>query len=378
METRRSSSPRDDCGAVKIRAASLQEAYRQVRREYGGDAEILCTRSVARRRGLGTDRDRSVEVTVRVDGGAAAELPSPAAATADLLHEVDRIEQLVEIVARRQADLRAAETDLRGIPAAAELLEAGASADTVRHLLARFRAETTAEPEDRTAFLTWLEQALPASNCPWSDFAGCHAFLGQDGCGRTGLVLDAASRLQEEGRRVLVLAVMPAHRGEIRRLQGAAAAGRFDAAVIQQADRLEAVAEQFAGYDTVLVDLPALDTEAMAAGGTLHAWLAANDTFHRHFVLPLDGDVRDLADLAPVARAWNCDWSAATRTDASRRWGKLLDLDRSFGLPWSLHRGRRHLDVAASRWLLDRILGSPMDGFEAATADSWVTGEGAE
>jgi hypothetical protein len=269
-------------------------------------------------------------------------------------------------VEARQARLRAAEADLRGQPLADTLLDAGATADTVRHLLARFAAESGGGPVDRGTFESWLGAALPASNCTWADFAGCHAFLGQDGCGRTGLVLDTAARLQAEGRKVLVLAVTPRHGGEIRRLQTAAAAGNFDAAVIQKAERLEVVSGQFTGYDAVLVDLPALDDPAMASGGTLHAWLAANDSFHRHFVCPLDGDPRDLADLAPVARAWNCDWTAATRTDASRRWGKLLDMDRAFGLPWSVHRGRDGLDVASSRDLMRRILAGGADAFEAA------------
>ncbi|MCP4572105.1 MAG: hypothetical protein GY838_07095 [bacterium] len=375
METLRNDSPRGDGGTVKVRAASLQEAYRQVRREFGGDAEILGSRSVGRHRGLGPDRDRSVEVTVRVGGADDVTRRGPEAGTEELMREVDRIEELIETVVRRQAELQSAEAGLRDMPVAATLLDAGASAGTVRHLLTRFRAETDRDPADREAFVAWLGQVLPAGNCGWTDFSGCHAFLGQDGCGRTGLVLEAATRLQQEGRRVLVLAVMPAHGGEIRRLQTAAAAGKFDAAVIQKAERLEAVADQFAGYDAVLIDLPALEEPAMAAGGTLHAWLASNGSFHRHFVLPLDGDARDLADLAPVARSWNCDWSAATRTDASRRWGKLLDLDRSFGLPWSVHRGRDGLEVAASRHLMDRILGAGETTFESGT---WLDGEEAE
>ena len=50
-----------------------------------------------------------------------------------------------------------------------------------------------------------------------------------------------------------------------RRLQAAAASGQFDAAVIQRADRLATCADQFAGYDAVLVDLPVTGRAARGA-----------------------------------------------------------------------------------------------------------------
>lgn len=377
MEAHRNSSPRADASRVKVRAASLHEAYRQVRREYGEDAEILGSRSVGSRRGLGRGRDREVEVTVRVGGGAPP-AADPDDGTGALRHEVQRIEQLVETVIMRQARLRATEAGLREQPLASELLEAGASAETVRHLATRFRAEADGDPTDAAAFRSWLRGALPASGSGWEDFAGGHVFLGIDGCGRTELVFRTAARLHREGRRVLVLSVLPGHSGEVRRLQSAAAAGDFDAAVIQKAERLAAVADQFGAYDAVLVDLPGLDHESMAVGGALHGWLADNDAFHRHFVVPLDGDARDLADSAPLARAWNCDWAAVTRTDASRRWGKLLDLDRAFGLPWSLHRGRDEFGIADPAILHRRLFVGVGTDFEAATPASWTAGEEAE
>ncbi len=224
-----------------------------------------------------------------------------------------------------------------------------------------------ADRGDRPAFLGWLEQNLPAGNCGWDGFYGSHAFLGTPGCGRTGLVLAAAARLQARGRRTLVLSLVPGDDGLIRRLQRAASDGGFDAAVMRRPEQLEETADQLAAYDVVLVDLPPLHGADMAEGGVLHRWLATNPGFHRHLVLPLDGDTGDLAALAPQARAWNCDWLAMARTDRSRRWAKLLDLTVSLGLPFSLlaadpERGGE-LEIAASGLLLDRVLGANPETF---------------
>ncbi len=364
-------------GVVVVAAPSLQDAYRRIKRDYGDQAEVLDSRNVSRREARGLGRERLVEVTIRVPGAPRPSRPAAAvpgsAGVGDLLHEVERIEALVAELEEAPA---AAPAPLRS--PLAELLEvSGARAGTVDHLLARFVAETGRGPADRPAFLTWLEENLPASNCGWDGFYGCHAFLGAPGSGRTELVLAAAARLQALGRRTLVLAMTPGDEGLIRRLQRAASDGGYDAALLRRAEQLEESAAQLAEYDVVLVDLPPLAAPESADGGVLHRWLAANAGFHRHLVLPLDGDTGDLADLAPVARNWNCDWIAVARTDRSRRWAKLLDLTVSIGLPFSLlaadpARGGE-LEIAASGLLLDRVLGATPDESFVPASPATVT-----
>lgn len=358
-------------GVVVVAAPSLQDAYRRIRREYGDQTEVLDSRTVSRREARGLGRERLVEVTVRLPGARrgpdparhpAAAVPG-AAAVDDLEREIARIETLVAEL----ADAPAPASGPARSPLAELLVDAGARAGTVDHLLARFGAETGRGPGDRPAFLTWLEENLPASNCGWDGFYGCHAFLGAPGCGRTDLVLAAGARLQALGRRTLVLAMCPPDEGLIRRLQAAAAQGGYDAALLRRPEQLEEAADQLAGYDVVLVDLPPLAGPEMAEGGPLHRWLAANGGFHRHLVLPLDADMADQADLVPAVRAWNCDWLAVARTDRSRRWAKLLDLTVTVGLPFSLLaadplRGGQ-LEIAASGRLLDRVLGAEAPGF---------------
>lgn len=354
-------------GLVVVAAPSLQDAYRRIKRDYGDQAEVVDTRTVSRREALGLGRERLVEVTIRLPGARRSEHPAASVARSadldDLVTEIERIEKLVAEL----AEARPAATAAPRSPLADLLEDAGARPATVEHLLARFSAETGGGPGDRPAFLTWLEQNLPAGNCGWDGFYGSHAFLGSPGCGRTALVLAAAARLQARGRRTLVLSLIPGDEGLIRRLQRAAADGGFDAAVMRRPEQLEETADQLATYDVVLVDLPPLYGPDMAEGGVLHRCLATNPGFHRHLVLPLDGDTGDLAELAPQARSWNCDWLAVARTDRSRRWAKLLDLTVSLGLPFSLlaadpERGGE-LEIAASGLLLDRVLGATPNAF---------------
>ena len=362
METPTRNSPPPSDGIVAVAAVTLQEAYRRVKREYGDEAVIVGSRSVSRREDRGLGQSRFVEVLVQT--GNPVPVTTPVAggrAPAGLAAEVERIEDLVAAIEKEHARLRSIHRSTTD-PLTEALVASGASEPAVNHLLTRFTSETGRLTTDRTAALSWLEQNLLASNSDWNGFYGCHAFLGPSGSGRTELVLEAARKLQQHNRRTLVLSIQPAHRGEVRRLQTAAAAGGFDAAVIQKTESVASVAEHLGDYDAVLLDLPDLDGSAgMEPGQELHRWLATNDGFHRHLVLPLDGDPRDQADLAPLTRTWNCDWLALTNTGRTRRWGKVLDLQRSLSLPLSLLAAESIGDaprIAVSGQVLDHILGA--------------------
>jgi len=335
---------------VVITAPSLQTAHRRIREQFGDDAVILSTRTVTRRHELGLGQERGVEVTVQPPGGRTARgtapdiwTPSTPAAPAaggelppELMREIERLENLVEQVSADYERALGDQAWMQRDPVAGPLLAAGASPAVVRRTLARFAASRGARTNDLDAMRTWLATQLRASNCGWDGFYGCHAFLGDSGCGRSDLVLAAAARLQALGRRTLVLAVLPADPAYIHRLQEAAGADGFDAAIINEAHKLAEAEAHLGSYDAVLVELPRLDHPAMAPGGPLHAWLAPNAGFHRHLVVPADRDLADLPDAARLTRDWNCDWVAITRLDMTRRPGKLLDLLDSVPLAVSL------------------------------------------
>jgi len=180
------------------------------------------------------------------------------------------------------------------------------------------------------------------------------------GSGRTDLVLAAAAKMQQDGRRVLVLSMMPSNKGDVRRLQLAAAAEGYDAAVINHQRQLAGIDKHAGSYDAVLIDLPAVNSEAMQDEGAVHNWLAANASFHRHLVVPMDKDPRDMVALSEAARLWSCDWIALSRTDLTTRAAKLLDVIETFHLPISLESrdplGHGSLTIAQSAELIGRVL----------------------
>jgi flagellar biosynthesis GTPase FlhF len=184
------------------------------------------------------------------------------------------------------------------------------------------------------------------------------------------MVLGAAAELKKMGKKTLVLSLHPGHAGEIRRLQNSAANLGFDAAIIRKDGQLARSESHMAKYEAVLLDMPDLSHPSLAVGGQIHRWLCRNPSFHRHLVMPLDRDFRDVESMKEAARVWNCDWLAVSRLDRTTMTGKILDLAESIPLPYSLcgelRNAEPQLSIATSGNLLDRILSanSPIEESE--------------
>ncbi len=377
-----------------VTAPTLKEAYRLVRAEYGANAVILGSRTVHRRDALGLGQQREIEVTVQVPGGATASPARPLTPAygvtdsaeavdthAEIVGEVSRIEEMVAAIVADYARLAKGRLPYCDNVVAETLVENGASPEAVNTLLTRFVSETGGAVQDRPAVLAWLAENLRTSNCRWEDFYGCHAFLGETGSGRTEMILAAAALLCGLGRRTLVLSLMPRDNGDIRRLQLEASQNGFDAAVIKKSVQLENVQAHLGDYDVVLVDMPHLRHQEMGEGGVIHNWLAENTSFHRHLLVPLDKDPRDLDYLREGARRWHCDWIAVSRSDLTVRSAKLLDVLETMPIPLSLiggdPAGPSRLEIAHSDRILDRMIGSGgaeafTPGYELAAAPETV------
>lgn len=380
MVSPRKPRPSVDDQPMVVTAPTLKEAYRRIKSEFGEDAVILNSRTINQRQSLGLGNQKMVEVTVQPPGthpsaGRTQVSPLGASTTqpetkdnysSEISREVERIEELVTAIQDQYADHSRQAQAFSNNPLAHTLLESGAKASTVEKLITRFTSETGEDANNRVAGITWLTDNIRASNCQWDGFYGCHAFLGKSGCGRTKMVYATAAKLQELGRKTLVLAVMPDHTGEVRRLQSVASELGFDAAVIQDKSQLAKSESHLARYDAVLVDLPAFTHPAMASGGPLHNWLASNEGFHRHLVLPLDSDPEDLPELSQLAKDWHTDWVAISRMDLSRRKGKFLDFGEAIPTPFSLlgqdEKRGEPLVIAGSGMILDLILGNEVSG----------------
>ncbi len=354
-----------------VSAPTLKEAHKIVRQKFGKNAIILSTRTVSRRQELGLGQVKAVEIVVIDSAASTSGNPAKTSAstfvqksssseiTQELNREVERIEKLVQEITTRQATMN--DDSLVNNPLAESLISAGASAPVVATLLTRFTSETGKDRADRVGALNWLKEQLPASNCGWDGFYGYHAFLGHSGSGRTELVLEAAARLQQNGRRTLVLSIMPSDPGAIKRLQREAGNQGYDAAIISKESQLSSSESHMSQYDVVLLDMPALDHPALKPGGRLHSWLATNPGFHRHILVPLDMDFQDLDETKNTAKNWNCDWVVISRIDRSGRPGKIIDLYEHIPLPVSLIGKKTGqtlvLDIASSDGILDLALG---------------------
>ena len=359
-----------------IAAATLKEALRLARVRYGEDARVINSRTVVRRQQGGLGQERLVEVLIdpaesaesRPRGLTARNAPfgrqmSPprdAALVEEIAREVGRIEEMVHTLSGAHEQLMHGGPDPRLGPFGEMLQAAGASATTVASLITRFVSETGRGSDDHAGLMTYLLEALPASNGSWEEMGGCHVFLGPEGCGKTEMLLAAAAELQATGKNCLVLSMLPRHEGDIRRLQQDASRHGFDAAILKKEGQLRSSMEHLARYDAVLIDTPGLFHSAMQGAGEMQEHIVQNAIFHRHLIIPLDVDLHDCVPLWAAGRAWNCDWLALSRGDLSARSGKLLDMVEELPLPVSfLGQGpwpRGQLRIASSRLLVEMVV----------------------
>lgn len=368
MEFHRNGSRPTDGGSVVVTGSSLSEAFKRVRKEFGPEAVISDSRSRLRRKSSGWGTEKVVEVVVESPRSAGSRQSGPDFPAGDLTdeirHEVERLERLVQNICRTEDVGPRDEHHMAENPLAEHLVENGASSGAVERLLTRFTGETGMLRNDRPQAIAWLTGYLGTGEKTLADWSGNHVFLSEHAADRLDPVLHMARCLTEAGRRVLVVSVLPDADRDEPRLQSRAAASGHDAAVVRDVDQLKDMEAHLEGYDLVLVDLPALTDVRLIEGGTIHRWLASNEKFHRHLLVPMDRDFLDLTDLREASRSWNCDWLALTRLDGTRHPAKLLDLIDSIPLPVSfmadISVGDGILASATAELLLDRILAQDM------------------
>ncbi|MGE3819319.1 MAG: flagellar GTP-binding protein, partial [Isosphaeraceae bacterium] len=153
------------------RAATMREALALVRRDLGGDAVILNTREVRRRRLFGLGARDLVEVLAS-DGQAATvsvQMREGTAAPTGFGDELKRLHAMVEALSQQgRVDHLLPELPGEVVPAYAQLIEAGVT-EVLARRLARHVAERL-EPEDagrpdrlREILLEAVEACVPVA-----------------------------------------------------------------------------------------------------------------------------------------------------------------------------------------------------------------------
>ncbi len=389
MPTRRNSRLPASGGTEIVTAPNLKEAYRKVRLIYGEDAAILGTRTVTMRSDNGLGQEKIVEITLADDastgkaapartvGHARFRAPKEAVQAAgsgrSSLHEaisaeLDRIDDLVAEISGGLATGRGAKSGPAGGTVGRVLAEAGTTPETIVRLVQRYEVETEGQFQEGPQLRQWLARQIPAADCDWDGFFGCHAFLGYSRPQRQELVLSTCERFRALGREILLLVVMPQNEGTVRRLQVEAARCGYDAAIIRNHEQLRRCEDHFDQYEAVVLELPDLDCEGMSGSTAVHDWLAGNAGFHRHLVVPLDGDLEDVPLLAHQARHWNCDWLAVSRPSRFNRTGKLFDILEKLPLPVSLTASISGQETKVTIARAGELLGEIMDTDRAGLA----------
>ncbi len=361
MEFHRNSTPPVDGKTTVVTGATLSEAFKNVRREFGPEAVISGSRSRSRRKSNGWGTEQVIEVMVESgDAPPRGTEQFTGDLTGEIRYEIERLERMVEDICQTPVPETEKEQKAGTNPLAGYLVENGASQGAVDRMLTRFASETGNPPNDRPGAIAWLTGYLGTGKADLGDWTGNHVFLGEHEEDRLGMVLQLAGCLTEIGRRVLVVSVMPDPDRDEPRLKKLASSVGHDAAVVREIDQIQDLESCLHGYDLVLVDLPALTDHQLAEGSSIHTWLASNEKFHRHLLIPMDRDFQDLDDLRATARSWNCDWLSLTRLEGTRRSAKLLDLIDRIPLPISFMSdnamGEGILAAANVELLLDRIL----------------------
>ena len=361
MEFHRNSTPPVDGHTTVVTGSTLSEAFRNVHQEFGPEAVISGSRSRSRRKSSGWGTEQVIEVMVETGDAAASETEQfTGDLTGEIRYEVERLERMVEDICQTKVPETEEGLNERKNPLDGFLVENGASQGAVDRMLTRFASETGSPPDDRPGAIAWLTGYLETGKADLRDWQGNHVFLGEHAEDRLGMVMQLAGSMTEAGRRVLVVSVLPDPDRDESRLKNIAAAAGLQNYRISLKIQNRDLETCLSVYDLVLVDIPALTDHQLAEGSPIHGWLASNEKFHRHLLIPMDRDFQDLDNLRDAVRSWNCDWISLTRLEGTRRPAKLLDLIDRIPLPISFMSdnamGEGILAAATAELLLDRIL----------------------
>jgi flagellar biosynthesis protein FlhF len=199
------------------RAGTMKEALAQVRRDLGGDAVILGTREVRRRRLLGLRRREQIEVTasnspvaamMRVDSAVAPVTGATSGANpalhAQFTEQLSRLHAMVEDLSRQgRLDHLLPDLPSELVPTYATLLEAevpeSLARRLVRHVAESLEPDETHNPDAvRDALRDAVESCLPIAP-PIAVVAGVRrvvALVGPTGVGKTTTVAKLAANFK--------------------------------------------------------------------------------------------------------------------------------------------------------------------------------------
>lgn len=264
------------------RAGTLKEAMAQVRRDLGGDAVILATREVRRRRLFGLGRRDVVEVTAARDraeaeaakAGTAPHQPAPlavvttvpaasAALQASFGEQLSKLHAMVEDLSRQgRIDHLLPDLPTPLVPTYSGLLEADVP-ETLARRLVRYVAERI-EPDEanqpaavEAMLIEAVEGCIPVAP-PISSVAGTRrvvALVGPTGVGKTTTVAKLAANFKlAHGLRPGLVTVDTYRIAAVEQLRTYAEIIDLPLAVVNHPGEMARAIEELGPVDLVLID----------------------------------------------------------------------------------------------------------------------------
>lgn len=177
----------------------------------------------------------------------------------------------------------------------------------------------------RPAALTHLETLLPT--WPIRDIThmrGVHVFLGAAGAGKTTLVLKAAHRLTQAGRRVGLIALFPQSAERIAAFREAALRVPAPVHLAHRGKQLDEAVSSLARCDTVLVDTPCLLSQPARARQIARLNLFKHPSTVLHYSLCLHHSRAFRQREMATATAHGVDFLALSHLDLAPGLGALV------------------------------------------------------
>ncbi|MCP4145471.1 MAG: hypothetical protein GY752_09340 [bacterium] len=318
--------PNNAYETITFRGKSMTDVYDKIHRQVGSDAQLLDCRMASEKTPSGLGQRSIVEVLV-VDPKSKNnhDISRKPATSAIVESEVLKIEKLIESVEKQYEEKNTLSFYLNSYPLSNELRKAGVSTITTLDIARKFIGSS--KGLSKSEAVRDLSSRIKTSGSSWDLFIGYHMFKGKPGSGKTELLIGAATKLKNAGKKVLVVSLNPAHEGKVIQLQESAKLTGFDAAIMRDSKHLSGCHEYFSNYDAVLIDTDNLDD---ASEITHHS------AIHKHFVISADVDTKIINQLLEYADNQEFDWLAIGRGDLAANRGQLFELAIKSNIPVSM------------------------------------------
>jgi flagellar biosynthesis protein FlhF len=394
----------------KFEAASMTEALRAVKQEFGAEAVILSARSLKRQGGLlGGLRRPGVEVTAATDTyhkhlknsgylkGSADGRPIPSR-----IHETDSVEpeamprslrdELAGFRSRISSPLarkrhKSGSASRESLPIYRKMLDHGVDRDVALKLMGAEefgagKADAMREPEFRKGMVRSLEKMGLATG-PLNGTRGRQKLLvlvGPTGVGKTTTLAKlAVSHAFGHNRKVGLITLDNSRIGAVEQLKtyariiGIPMESAFGKREFKEAIR------KLKDRDLVLVDTPGMSQRNEAGIRELRDVLGRMPGAEIHLVLSATSKQKDLEDMLDGFKALHVNRLIFTKLDESTTYGEVINQALSAKIPVSyITNGQRvpeDLEEASVTMLVDLILGPAEEG-EAEASSPGIDGSG--